>query len=56
MLQHGAAKLRGKTMGVVFQSFELTHIEGQNVLPSTSRRYSLREQCQRCNAGTSGHR
>ena len=46
-----AAKLRGKTMGVVFQSFELlpTLTVMQNVmLPMDfSRRYSVREQGQR---------
>jgi putative ABC transport system ATP-binding protein len=46
-----AAKLRGKTMGVVFQSFELlpTLTVLQNVMLSMdfARRYSLREQRQR---------
>ena len=56
-----AAKLRGKTMGVVFQSFELlpTLTVLQNVmLPMDfAQRYSVREQRQRAMhaAGTGGY-
>src|SRR5512145_1393166 len=46
-----AAKLRGKTMGVVFQSFELlptlTVIQNVMLPMDFSRRYSVREQHQR---------